>query len=193
MEKGDPGQRAPMLIKQMDETNAKMNKQKQAHLDSSAAAMREIAKLEAQESFLLKRYDPLVATLGQRRKFRGHTKNVLRESHDTLARNINMARLEKRHASNEAMAHTSMAARHELDACRGFTCDVGTTANRFGKVFELHEHQRRGKKPGSRVPPDHGESSRMRATARKASRSGSAASATLRSTGGTTGRQRQAR
>jgi hypothetical protein len=146
--KGDPGQRAPMLIRQMDAANAKMNKSKQDRVDECAAAAKEIAQLQAQEDFLLQRYNPLVETLTTRTKFRAHTRDVLHDAHDSLARNIDMARLEKRHAQNEQMAHFAMASRHELDATRGFTCEVGTTADRYGRTHELHHSERRGKKPG---------------------------------------------
>ena len=79
-------------------------------------------------------YKPLVQRLAARKEERAHAQKALHEAHDVIAGSISKARTTNRWAKKEEGHHFANAARGTLNAARGFTCNPGTTADRYGRT-----------------------------------------------------------
>jgi hypothetical protein len=132
--KGDAAYHSGRVIGNVQAMNEKASKNKKLKLLQIAADRKAIAHLEAEEASLMVRYTPLVARLDARKVEREHVRKVLHETHDMIQGSIGKARTTNRWAKKEEAHHYSSAARGELGAARGFTCNPGTTADRYGRT-----------------------------------------------------------
>jgi len=132
--KGDAAYHSGRVIGNVQAMNAKASKDKKLKLLQITADKKAIAHLEAEEAALMARYTPLVAKLDARKVEREHVRKVLHETHDMIQGSIGKARTTNRWAKKEEAHHYSSAARGSLGAARGFTCNPGTTADRYGRT-----------------------------------------------------------
>merc|ERR1711871_205319 len=118
--------------------NFKLEAEKKKRRDQVAADMKELQHIVNERERLMVRYKPLVARLDERKAERDHLRQVLAQTHDKVHGFIGKSRSTKQTALTEQGHLRASAAKQELDSCRGFTCEVGSTPNSFGKTLMRH-------------------------------------------------------
>ena len=132
--KGDAAYHSGRVIGEVDAMNFKMEKEKKMRRDRVNADQKEIKHLEDERERLMVRYRPLVERLEARKAEREKLRQLLQETHDKVHGFIGSSRSTKAHALTNQGHLRAKAAKEELKLCRGFSCDIGTTADRTGRL-----------------------------------------------------------
>lgn len=132
--KGDAAYHSGRIIGEVDAMNFKLEAEKKKRRDQVAADLKEIKHIADEQERLMVRYRPLAARLNERKAEREHLRQVLAQTHDKVHGFIGQSRGTKQSCLTEQLHLRAKAAKAELKSCRGYSCDTGTTPDRFGQT-----------------------------------------------------------